>query len=200
MGALLAGGASQRLGQAKCLLDFGGSPLGLHLARRLESFCDEVIVLSNDLACCAGWGYHRVEDVYPGAGPLAGLHAALLHGGAANVFLLACDLPFFHPGLGAAMQAQMAGGGFDAIIPRRGPYLEPLCAIYSGKMLAAAEAQLRCSSDRRVVSILPGFRVGYLDQPERGRYAPDELLFMNLNTADDVAAARRLWPPPWHHQ
>jgi molybdopterin-guanine dinucleotide biosynthesis protein A len=195
IGALLAGGVSRRLGQAKCLLDFGGLPLGLHLVRRMELFCDEVIVLSNDPASCAGWGRRCVGDVYHGAGPLGGLHAALQAASGENVFLLACDMPFFRPGLGAMMRDLMADGGFDAVIPRRGQYLEPLCAAYSPAMLPAVEAQLQACGQLRMISVLPGFRVRYVDEPERRAYGPDDLVFMNINTPEDLVAARALWTP-----
>jgi len=198
VGALLAGGVSRRLGLAKCTLPFSGRPLGLHLLERLREFCDEAVILANDPVGVGDWGYRVLPDAFPGLGPLTGLHAALgyalaEHGPDAWVFLLACDLPFFDSRLGNLVRSLLPG--YDAVLPRRGAYVEPLCAAYSGRLLPAIEAQLSEATDLRVISVLPGFHVRYLEQHERmaGGVADDDRVFLNINTPEDLARAREMW-------
>ena len=81
-------------------------------------------------------------DLVAGAGPLGGLHAALMWArerGDAGVFLLGCDLPLVPPALVARLAT-----GFDAARPTvpasPGPLgIEPLCACYPVSLAAAAE-------------------------------------------------------------
>ena len=190
-GGLLAGGSSRRLGRAKALLDFGGRPLAAHLLDRLSLFCAPTIILTNDPAPFAGWGYPTAPDLIPGRGPLAGIHAALSAAESGQVFVLACDMPFFSPDLGRLMKS--LASGYDAVVPRRGDYLEPLCAIYATSALPAVCAQM-ATADGRVASFLQRIRVRYLEPAERTHLGPDELLFYNINTPDDLARARSLWP------
>jgi molybdopterin-guanine dinucleotide biosynthesis protein A len=192
-GVLLAGGLSSRLGQPKYLLDFGGKPLGLVLLERLKTVCPEVLIVSNDSVPFCGWGARVVPDRFPGCGPLAGLHAGLSAasgGDAIGILAVACDLPFFSAEFGRYLAGELPG--YDAVIPRRGPFLEPLCAAYGLAALAAMEAQL-ASSDARVAGILPGLRVRYIDEGERRRFGPDEALFMNINNPSDLESARARW-------
>lgn len=196
VGALLAGGRSRRLGQPKPLLDFGGRPLGLHLLSRLEEFCDSAVILANEPKLYSSWGYPVIPDIHPGLGPLAGLHAALRASRDEWVFLLACDLPFFPAELGALTRARATD--CHAVIPRRGPYLEPLCAAYSQAALPVVETRIRTQSgpDLKVTSILRDLNVRYLDEADRAHLGPDEVLFLNINTPADLVLARRLWSAP----
>lgn len=98
LGAVLAGGRSQRFGSDKALALLDGRPLIRHAIERLAACCDAVVVVGRD------WpGHARVEDhPGPGLGPLAGLCGALLHAGHhgfAHVLCVPCDTPGLPPDL-----------------------------------------------------------------------------------------------------
>ena len=81
-GFILAGGASSRMGRDKGLLDFGGVPLVLHIARLLEPLVTEVTVVGSPHRYGA-LGLRAIADEIdeqtrngtdqPSRGPLAGM-------------------------------------------------------------------------------------------------------------------------------
>ncbi|MDP2872624.1 MAG: molybdenum cofactor guanylyltransferase [Bacillota bacterium] len=191
-GVLLAGGKSARLGQHKYLLPFDGRPLGWHLLCRLRQVTGHQLIVANDPSPFAGWAAPVIPDQFPGRGPLAGIHAGLAAAPDDLILAVACDLPFFSAPLGAHLGSLAAGGEYDVVIPRRGQFLEPLCAVYAKSALPVISRQL-CSGDGRVSAALDGLRVRYVEQPERASFGPDEILFLNINSPADLARARALW-------
>ncbi len=94
---VFVGGRSSRMGTAKGRLLVPGTDETIidTLVSLAQSIGAEPILVGDASA------YHdlaptvtRVEDDPPGAGPLAGLHAALLHATPAPLIAVACDMPF----------------------------------------------------------------------------------------------------------
>ena len=92
LGVVLAGGASRRMGRDKAALPWTGSTLARRAAAVLAESCGEVVIAGP--SGLAPTGTETVADLYPGCGPLAGLHAGLERAGGRAIFALACDLPF----------------------------------------------------------------------------------------------------------
>jgi molybdopterin-guanine dinucleotide biosynthesis protein A len=129
--AILAGGASSRMGRDKALLADGRGPLlerlaGLGRARGLP-----VLVIGH--ARPAGWRDSAVRflpDAEPGQGPLGGLATALAH--APLVLLLACDLPRLDDrALGWLLDEIATGPLGDGVVVTHAAGLEPLFAVYA---------------------------------------------------------------------
>jgi molybdopterin-guanine dinucleotide biosynthesis protein A len=91
-GAVLAGGASRRMGRDKALLEIDGRPMALRVADALAGAgASEVFCVGGDPALVS-YGLHVVRDEHPGEGPLNGLVTALVHAANDLVVVLACDL------------------------------------------------------------------------------------------------------------
>ena len=71
---ILAGGRSRRMGTCKALLTIEGETMLSRLTRQLDDF-QEKLLSTNTPALAEGLPLTPVPDFYPGAGPLAGLHA-----------------------------------------------------------------------------------------------------------------------------
>ncbi|MDR2674600.1 MAG: molybdenum cofactor guanylyltransferase [Opitutaceae bacterium] len=189
-GALLLGGRSRRMGRDKALLPAAGEPLWRRQARVLhEAGAERVSVVLRRRQLpppgLADASARVLRDRFPGAGPLAGLHAALsAEPPGALVMLLAVDLPridaawfvwllrFCQPGAGAAACA--------AGVP------EPLAAIYPAEaapLAAAALAAGDCSL-RRLLPLLAGRGLLRLAEIPPGHRE----IFANCNTPADYAA------------
>src|SRR3954454_24240774 len=101
--AIVAGGGAARLGgQPKPALLVGGRSIAERLLEALRATFPRVLVVANDAAPWAGLGVEVTPDApsYRGAGPLAGVHAALAATVAhAGVVCVAGDMPFVAPGL-----------------------------------------------------------------------------------------------------
>ncbi len=92
-GAVLTGGGSRRMGRDKALVEVGGRPLAVEVARVLaEAGAKEVFAVGGDLVALGHLGLAAVADDHPGQGPLGGLLTALGHASSPVVVVLACDL------------------------------------------------------------------------------------------------------------
>ncbi|MGH7918678.1 MAG: NTP transferase domain-containing protein, partial [Candidatus Dormibacteraceae bacterium] len=76
--AVLAGGASRRMGRPKAMLPLGGMTLIEWVVRRLgPSFAETLVATGPDSPLPESLEPFRVLDAWPGAGPLAGIEVAL---------------------------------------------------------------------------------------------------------------------------
>jgi molybdopterin-guanine dinucleotide biosynthesis protein A len=185
---ILAGGKSTRMGSDKAFVQLDGRTL---LARALEianSLTSDVRIVG-DAAKFGAFG-PVVEDIFPGCGPLGGIHAALRSSHADLNIVLAVDIPFVTPAfLEFLITCARSAPHATATVARSGGGWQPLCAVYRKDFANPAEAALQQGV----------YKIDALFEPARTRIiAEDELqaagfspsIFRNLNTPDDVAAAR----------
>ena len=71
-GLVLAGGQSSRMGQDKSRLTWQGQPLYRYMMALLEQAGIQEVMLSG-----ADFPLETISDIFPGRGPLSGIHAAL---------------------------------------------------------------------------------------------------------------------------
>src|SRR5208282_4319587 len=97
MGFVIAGGKTSRMGADKAFLEFGGQTLLDRALTAMGGVCDRVAIVG-DPARFAKYESPRyksvVADIFSGCGPLAGIHAALVHSPAELNLMLAVDMPF----------------------------------------------------------------------------------------------------------
>jgi molybdopterin-guanine dinucleotide biosynthesis protein A len=143
-------------------------------------------------ADAAGWlpGIDVVPDVVAGAGALGGILTAVERCG--SVLCVAWDLPF----VPAALLRRLADGlsDADAVVPesdgRRG--LEPLCAAY-GPACAAPIRSALARGDRRAIAFHDAVRVARLSLADVLQYGDPGVLFLNVNSPDDLVRAESTW-------
>jgi molybdopterin-guanine dinucleotide biosynthesis protein A len=189
-GVILAGGAASRYGGLpKGLERVGGRRIIDRVADVLRDVTDDLLLVANDPAA-GGWlpGVPVQADIVPNAGGLGGIHAAL-HRARSPVVIVAWDMPFVPAPL--LSRLRIMGDSADVAVPesdssRRG--VEPLCAYYSPACLPFVEQSLR-DGDLRVVGFHANVRVARLPADAVSAFGDPELLFMNVNTPDDLARA-----------
>jgi len=193
-GAILAGGGATRFeGRPKGLMEVGGERILDRLVRVLASALGEPPLLVANAPDAADWrpDLRTVPDVRPGLGALGGIYTALLLG-PAPVVCVAWDMPF----VSAELVRELAKGldQYDAVLPesggRRG--VEPLCAAYGPACTEAAAASLD-AGDLRAIGFHSQIRVGTLSPDRVRRLGNPELMFFNVNTAEDLLRADELW-------
>lgn len=96
-GAVLAGGASTRMGRDKALVPVAGRPLALVAASALRGAGASRVVAIGGQPALEGHGLPVIGDLHPGEGPLGGVITALRSLDAAIVAVLTCDLPSVTP-------------------------------------------------------------------------------------------------------
>jgi molybdopterin-guanine dinucleotide biosynthesis protein A len=186
--AVLAGGASRRMGRDKATMAVGGVELAARVLAVAARVAHPVVLVAPEGHPARRLAARAVAD--PGQGPLAALAAALDALDAAHVLVLAGD----HPGLRVELLAHLVGlaAGGEAVACRRGPRLEPLVAVYQrGPALAAARARLADpAGDRSLLGLLAGLRTLVVEEPRWRPFDPDGRSFVDLDDPDDLAAWR----------
>ncbi len=193
-GAVLAGGRATRFeGRAKGLEPVGGERILDRLVRVMTAALGEPPLLVANAADAASWrqDLRVVADARPGLGSLGGIYTAVLEA-PAPVVCVAWDMPFVPQELIEALAGGLAR--HDAVLPqsdaRRG--VEPLCAAYGPACREAIAASLD-AGDLRAIGFHARIGVGILPLAEVRRYGDPDLIFFNVNTADDLARADQLW-------
>jgi molybdopterin-guanine dinucleotide biosynthesis protein A len=192
-GAILAGGGATRFGgRPKGLEEVGDERILDRLVRVLTAALGEPPLLVANAPDAPGWrpDLRTISDVRPGLGSLGGIYTAVM--ASAPVVCVAWDMPFVAESLIRTLARGLER--YDAMLPqsdgRRG--VEPLCAAY-GPACRDAIASSLDSGDLRAIGFHHRIRVGILPLEEVRALADPELLFFNVNTADDLAKADELW-------
>jgi molybdopterin-guanine dinucleotide biosynthesis protein A len=193
-GAILAGGGATRFGgKPKGLELVGGERILDRLAGTLERALGEPPLLVANAPDAPSWrpDLRTVSDLRPGLGSLGGIYTAVVSA-PAPVVCVAWDMPF----VSEQLVRTLADGldEFDAMLPqsdgRRG--VEPLCAAY-GPACAPAIAASLDQGDLKAIGFHPRIRVGILPLEQVRHLDSPDLLFFNVNTAEDLARADQLW-------
>jgi molybdopterin-guanine dinucleotide biosynthesis protein A len=176
------------MGSDKAFLAFEGRSL-LERALGVAGEACAQLAMVGDPAKFAAFGT-VVPDVYPGCGPLAGIHAALLHSSAELNLMLAVDMPFISTKLLDFLFN--AAGESQAIVtvPRAARGLQPLCAVYRRPFAATAEEALRAGK-YKIDTLFSRVAVRVIDESELERAGFSEQSFFNVNTPEDLRTAKK---------
>jgi molybdenum cofactor guanylyltransferase len=189
--AIIAGGPARRLGGAtKPLLEIAGRTVADRQLAVLRPLFPRLLVVANDPAPWRLRGVEVVADRVAGAGPLAGIAAALEAAGDAEaVVCLAGDLPFLSPALLTALRDRAPEA--DALAPRPAGRAEPLCARYAVRARATVDARLG-GGRLALHELLAELATVWLDDLALAALDPEGLSFVNLNTPDDLRRAEEM--------
>jgi len=171
-------------GLDKGQLVFDGLPLASRTAKLLAGVFGEVVLVTNSAENYPGLpaGALRTGDLYPGQGPLAGVHAGLARCGGEAAFCVACDMPFLSAGFIRRLARGFIRLDCDVLLPRVGSRIEPLAAIYRRSLLPALEHLLADGQGNSLRRLFPAVRTAYLELRDT---AAVRRLFTNLNTPED---------------
>jgi molybdopterin-guanine dinucleotide biosynthesis protein A len=200
MGFVLAGGKSSRMGAGpdtdKTFLELGGQTLLDRALAVMGTVCARVTIVG-DPAKFTKYGSTKygsseydsvVADIFPGCGPLAGIHAALLHSPAELNLMLAVDMPFVSRELLAFLFAAAEESDAIVTVPRSGKGLQPLCAVYRRDFFLVAEQGLRAGK-YKIDAAFSSVSVRVIEEGELAAAGFSEQNFFNVNTPQDRLAA-----------
>ena len=185
---ILAGGKSTRMGADKAFVTLNGRTL---LARALElarSVTADVRIVGD--AVKFGAFAPVVEDVFPGCGPLAGIHAALRASSLELNLMLAVDLPFAPFALLQYLIAQARNApGATVTVAHAGRGWQPLCAIYRREFADAAEKALRAGR-YKIDALFDQVRMQVIREDELECAGFSSRMFHNVNTPEELVEAQ----------
>ena len=186
--AIFVGGKSRRRGEHKGLLPIpgGAEPIVEALVRRArEAGFDPLLVGDAAPYAHLAEDVMRIEDDPAGAGPLAGLQAALRHAlstGRSRVVTVACDMPYVTPE--ALQQVRDHRSEATVVAPRGGPGApwEPMLARYDAARLTDALADAISQGQRSFQKLFASIEVEALPLTPAVERA-----LRDWDTPDDVA-------------
>ena len=194
---ILTGGASSRMGKAKGLLEFGGEPLILRIARTIEPLVSSVTAVGPSERYAA-LGLQLIEDQQFGIagergkspGPLAGIASALSASRTDWNLILACDLPYLSREWLDWLLARTTVSNGQIIMPRTEGGPEPLAAVYRRECAEPIIAALQ-RGVRKVTDATAQLRTDFVAEREWHHIDPDGRLLRNMNTPEDYEEARK---------
>lgn len=179
-GFVLAGGRSIRMGQDKALLRLRGVTLLERCLSTLRAVCEEVAIAGGkpELQKFA----RVIPDEVPGCGPLGGIVAALEQSSREWNMCLPVDAPFVPVECLQRLLRAVAEGAGDAVIARADGRLQPLCGVYSRRLLPVLRGELLAGRWKVAPALEVAGRVCTID-------FANVKWFANLNTPEDFAEA-----------
>jgi molybdopterin-guanine dinucleotide biosynthesis protein A len=171
------------MGVDKATIEVGGVTLLERALSRLRAVCDPLLVAPGDVDLPAG-AYVSVVDAMQGAGPLAGLVAALRAAPHRLVAVAAVDMPWLDPALFALLAGRI--GAHDIALCETDRGVEPLHAVYARSALVVAEIALS-GRDRSLRGLIDGLRTIRVTQAEWRAAGISERFSRNVNTPADIA-------------
>jgi molybdenum cofactor guanylyltransferase len=187
-GFVLAGGKSSRMGQDKAFIQLGGRTLLAHALELAKATTGSAWIVGS-MEKFAAFG-QVAEDIYPGQGPLAGIHRALTSTHTELNLILAVDMPFLQPDFLNYLVAQARDSKAAVVVPATETGLQPLCAVYRREFAEVAERSL-VADKNKIERLFAEVQTRVIKQDELERNRFSEEMFRNLNTELDWEEAKQ---------
>lgn len=176
---ILAGGNSTRMGQNKALMEWDQERMIDRLADRMGTF-SEVIISAADRGVYEDMGLPVVYDIHRNIGPMEGIYQVLSKAENEYVFICAVDMPNISAQL-VSYLADFICSDYDCYVIADEKHIQPLCAIYSKKILPVIKELIE-KGEYRLRNILSRVRTKYISL-EYSRF--DKSTVKNINTYTD---------------
>jgi molybdenum cofactor guanylyltransferase len=188
---VLAGGKSTRMGTDKAVLSLHGRTLLETALTAARAAAQQVAIIGPPEL----YGPHArvIADIYPGCGPLGGIHAALSNTKTEFNVILAVDTPFISADLLAYLAQRALASRAVVTAPEINAYPQPLCGVYSRDFLPIAEQALR-AGQYKIVPLFAKTATLLIPQADLEQFAFKSEMFENLNTPEDLERASRRRP------
>jgi molybdenum cofactor guanylyltransferase len=180
---ILAGGKSTRMGRDKAFVILDGRTLLERMLDLARSVCADVRIVRERGKVSAF--APLVEDVFPGRGPLGGIHAALRSSQTDLNLILAVDIPFLSADFLQFMITKSRCGAM-VTVARTSDGWQPLCAVYRREFADLAEKALGARIYRIDGLFFPATTL-VIEEEEMRKQGFSSDLFRNLNTPDDLS-------------
>ncbi|HAL74230.1 MAG TPA: molybdenum cofactor guanylyltransferase [Clostridiales bacterium] len=183
--AILAGGQSRRMGYDKFRLTIGEKGLLDQLTDILSREFAHIIVVANSDDLVPPAGTTVIRDVYPGRGPLSGIHAALRASGSDYIFCMACDMPEINLAYIRHLKGRLSTRPYDAALGLVNACPEPFQAFYSRQVLPGIEQNLQIGR-LRLQDLISSLNCLLIPENEIRSFSPDLGIFANINTPAEL--------------
>lgn len=188
---ILAGGKSSRMGFDKQLLEREDhKTLTIALCEQLLQDFRHVVVVTRtpELYAHQPLPITICQDVYPGKGPISGIHSAFYHSDAEFVFVMACDMTGYSSAYARYEAERMIQERTEACVTLHGENgkADPFHGFFARSLYGYME---NCLTDpdasHSIVHLLDHHAVTRIAEEDAAGYCDVKQLFRNLNTPKD---------------
>ncbi|WP_281646901.1 molybdenum cofactor guanylyltransferase [Parendozoicomonas sp. Alg238-R29] len=175
-GVVLASGQSSRMGEDKAMLLWGEKPLYQHMGETLKAAGADNVLVNRP-----GLSSNSIVDIYPGRGPLSGIHAVLKVCQTPALIIIPVDMPLLRPEHLTKLVCE-----FDGCRPvQYQNYSLPLLLPVNKEVLQAVEVAIT-SDNRRDYALWRLFeKLGGVSLPKPDNHQD---CFSNTNTPEEWKA------------
>lgn len=188
-GVILSGGKSSRMKYNKAFADLEGQRVIDIIINKIRNYFDELIIITNEPELYQGLGALVYTDIFPGQGPIAGIHSALSHARNDILFLMACDMPFIKIDLIKYMINTI--GDDDCIVPVINNQLQPLAAVYTSKCKPLMTECLE-NNQLKLTRVFEQLKTRFIYEDEMKMFGDVQKIFFNVNDPAALEKAREM--------
>lgn len=181
---LLAGGKSTRMGFDKQELEINGERLVERNIKILKKAFEKILVITNREELYKNLGVETIKDIFPGHGPLSGIHTAMTVLEEDYFFLLAVDMPIINLDYISYID-QRYDPSYDGILVKREKSIEPMYAIYNNRLVTRAEELIKKDMNKVKILVDQGNFI-FINEDEARVFDKDLNMYYNLNSIEDV--------------
>ena len=144
-GVILAGGDSRRFkGMFKPDIIVGGKTIFTRIINVIGDIFKEIIISTNNPERFSDFpDFKAVKDIFTKAGPLGGIHAAMMASSGKAVFVFAGDMPYLDKVIILREIDLFSEKKCDAVVPLLNNFPEPLHSVYSNSLVRKLESYLK---------------------------------------------------------
>ncbi len=186
--AVLAGGASRRMGRPKAALPYGAGTLLEFQTGRLAAIFEEVLAVVKEAPAFAAGPARIVLDRSAELAAIYGL-ARALEEARDRMFVLAVDLPAVPPALLVWIAERALSTEAAAVVPRADGRLQPLAAVWRRVALETLRRRV-ARGELALHGLAEAVGAEVLEEPEWRKVDPSGAAFANLNTLEQYEAMR----------
>ena len=198
-GIILSGGKSKRMGVNKSLLKVESKTIIEVVKDKITKLFKELLVVTNEPELYQFLNLKIYEDIFPGKGPLAGIHSSLVHSKTQKNFILSCDMPLITTDMINTIINYKKDSPIT--VAKADGYIQQLCGVYDKCCLPVAEKLLEESLNDenrntqqekrgcKVLQLIKEMDAEILDAKALPSFKED--LFFNMNTMDDFKYAKK---------
>ena len=188
--AVLAGGASRRMGASKAALPYGRTTLLAHQTSRLSEIFEEVFVVAKEPPSFDAGPARLLLDRSDEHAAIHGV-ARALEEAADRVLILGVDLPLVAEPVLREIARRGLAGDAPAVAPIADGRLQPLAAAWRRRLLPEVLDRI-AKGALSLRKLLEDAGAEVLAEQEWRALDPSGNSFANLNTVEQYAAARGL--------
>ncbi|MBI2485968.1 MAG: molybdenum cofactor guanylyltransferase [Deltaproteobacteria bacterium] len=191
-GVVLAGGKSKRMGVDKRHVLFSGMTLLELSIKRLRTITEEALVVMGQKEDLDLKDVRFVLDLERERGPMVGLFSGLSEMRNFYGLVTPIDVPLLTTKFLNYLKENVIG--YDAVVPRWKGGIEPLIAVYSKNLLPSMKGCITKERDPAPHLFVQklNLKVRFIKEEEISRFGNPEILFLNINTQEDLNKAKRI--------